>query len=183
VTPMEESDAPAKQKGSLGKRPPPTAIVCVACRNSKVKCDLTARRELDRDTRCSRCERIGLTCTEVEPHKRGRPSVARSRSRLSDANRQLLDANSCGTSHARGGSSSSMSSTIVCLPTEGALSPSIVLRHPRKPEVMIMESRARTIPLGSCPSRSQSRSAPACPSTSPRRPNGGAAQHACQGPG
>ena len=62
------------------------ASVCVACRDSKVKCE----RGVGTGDQCARCKRIGLTCTAAPPSQRGKRTSlsqlgARNKLRLSSA--------------------------------------------------------------------------------------------------
>jgi len=106
-----------------GKRPlQVTTATCVACRQSKVKCDLGEQQEPGQS--CSRCQRLELFCLACGPSKRGRPSVKRDKARLGEHSRALL-----------------------LIPPGGAVAPAalprvVLPRAPaaqRKPEVVIME--------------------------------------------
>jgi hypothetical protein len=60
-----------------------SASACVACRLSKVKCDLPETGV------CSRCARLGLSCV-VSTSRRGQPNVKRDVARLGPAVRAML---------------------------------------------------------------------------------------------
>lgn len=74
-------------KSAIEKKPPTLTKSCLACRTSKVKCEL-AEGCAGTDA-CKRCERLGLQCI-FEESKRGRPCKNRNVARLGPAVRALL---------------------------------------------------------------------------------------------
>lgn len=86
LPPWNWSPSRARQHRMHGiEKPAPT--VCVACRLSKVKCDLQRIPAIGDG--CGRCSRLGLAC-RVVASRRGQKNVKRDVARLGPAVRQML---------------------------------------------------------------------------------------------